>query len=151
VRIDFEDHVEKGRVGNQVADVTGTYKRCQCRQTTNQGALWIREQESDNQPPLFLMLKPEVSRTGPDISIVSRSLSHKDESAIVAVLPSDWQPCDAVRLEYWQFFGHNCLFPASSNLTLEHLYCAARTYKGAGETSLLQRLVGVDANAVFGS
>jgi hypothetical protein len=111
VKIDFEHYDEKARAGNEVTNVTGTYKRCQCRQTTNQGGLWIREQESDNKPPLFLMLKPEVSRTGPDIPIISRSLSHKDESAIVAVLPSDWQPCDAVRKWYWHFLRAQLFVP----------------------------------------
>ena len=102
-------------------NVSGTYLRSQCRQTVNQGALWIR----DGPPALYLILKPEVSRTGPDCAVISQSLSHDDTSCIVATLPANWQPCDALRPDLHvvpevQFNGWSnleemkCVVPASS-------------------------------------
>jgi hypothetical protein len=104
-----------------IVNVSGTYHRSQCRQTVNQGALWIR----DKSPALYLILKPEVSRTGPDCAVISQSLSHDDASCIVATLPANWQPCDALRPDLHvvpevQFNGWTnleemkCVVPASS-------------------------------------
>ena len=106
---------------NQSAQVSGTYKRSKCRQTINQAALWIREEA----PALYLLLKPEVSRTGPDIPIISRSLCHKDLTSIVATLPALWQPCDplacdtqlvkAVRFHAWSELPEmECLVPSTT-------------------------------------
>jgi hypothetical protein len=104
-----------------IEDVSGTYHRSQCRQTVNQGALWIR----DESPALYLILKPEVSRTGPDCAVISKSLSHDDTSCIVATLPATWQPCDALRPDLhvvsevqfngWSYLEEmKCVVPASS-------------------------------------
>jgi site-specific DNA-cytosine methylase len=75
-------------------DVDGTYKRASCRQTINQSALWIRECSSKS--PLYLVIKPNVGRTGPDTAIISGSISPDDVSDILVTLPTFWQPCDAL-------------------------------------------------------
>lgn len=76
--------------------VCGVYKRAGCRQTTNQSALWIKEDAGDDLPTTYILIKPNVNRTGPDAVIVSTSISHEDSSCILAVFPSSWQPCDAL-------------------------------------------------------
>ena len=101
----------------------GEYKRVGCRQTINQSALWIRA-ETDDSPCLYLMMMPEISRTGPDTAIISTSISYKDSSSILAVFPSNWQPCDAlvskyhtvrnVSLRNWKVFSMKCNIPESS-------------------------------------
>jgi hypothetical protein len=84
--------VEEGSDTSKKTDVSGTYKRAKCRQSANQGVIWIRKAF----PTLYLLLKPEVSRTGPDMPIISRSISHEDAASVVAILPEMWQPCDAL-------------------------------------------------------
>lgn len=76
--------------------VSGTYQRAGCRQTTNQSALWIKEDVGDGLPTTYVLIKPNVNRTGPDRAIVSTSISHEDTSCILAVFPLSWQPCDAL-------------------------------------------------------
>ena len=94
-------HVECAGSGNFVrSDVFGTYKRAQCRQTTNQSALWIKEGSTENEPCLYIVVKPNVNRTGPDTTIVTSSISHLDSSAVIAVLPWTWQPCDALNPKF---------------------------------------------------
>lgn len=73
--------------------VNGTYNRCECRQTINQSALWMR---SGDDEPLYLIIKPNVTRTGPDVAVISSSISPDDFSDIILTLPSSWQPCDAL-------------------------------------------------------
>lgn len=100
--------------------VGGTYIRADCRQTVNQDALWIRR----DGPPLHLLIKPQVSRTGPDFAIVSRSISATDDSSIVAILPEFWQPEDTLvdksqvikHVQFPEWFGLDrmqCLVPSS--------------------------------------
>lgn len=76
--------------------VSGTYKRAGCRQTTNQSALWIKEDTGDGIPTTYILIKPNANRTGPDRAIVSTSISHEDASCILAAFPPSWQPCDAL-------------------------------------------------------
>ena len=71
--------------------VIGTYVRANCRQTVNQGAVWIRKES----PVLYLLIQPEVSRTGPDFAVISKSICHDDASSVVASFPAMWQPSDA--------------------------------------------------------
>lgn len=72
--------------------ISGRYVRAGCRLTVNQNALWVREGAS----PLYLLVKPEVSRIGPDRVIISRSVSHSDRGDILACFPMFWDPCDAL-------------------------------------------------------
>jgi site-specific DNA-cytosine methylase len=76
--------------------LSGTYERARCRQTINQSALWIKRGTAKKPSALYLLIKPNIHRTGPDYAVISRSSSHKDTSSIVAVLPVDWQPSDAL-------------------------------------------------------
>jgi hypothetical protein len=75
--------------------IVGDFHRASCRQTTNQSALWVRK-GTGGRPPLYLLIQPNVHRTGPDRGILSFSTNHSDHSAIIAWLPRDWQPCDAL-------------------------------------------------------
>jgi hypothetical protein len=75
--------------------IEGKYVRVECKHAFNQDALWIRESTS-SKPAMYLMLKPCVSRTGPDVATVSTSLSYLDTTCVVAIFPLDWQPCDAL-------------------------------------------------------
>jgi hypothetical protein len=79
-----------------VQAVCGKYHRCGCRQTTNQSALWIKESTGDSNPTTYILIKPNIHRTGPDRAIVSTSISHEDVTNILAVFPTTWEPCDAL-------------------------------------------------------
>jgi len=101
----------------------GKYLRVACQHTVNQSALWIRHETMDN-PALYLLMKPEVSRTGPDVAIISTSLSHEDANNIVAIFPQNWEPSDSldskhhnvknVRIRNWSSLCMECLVPESS-------------------------------------
>ena len=116
----WKEWPEKLVVTGEKEAVTGTYLRASCRQTVNQGAVWIRTET----PQRFLLIKPEVSRTGPDFAIISKSISHEDASSVLATLPGSWQPCDAlvkdkekvkgVRFHEWlPLKNMKCLIPES--------------------------------------
>ena len=108
---------------SSIVDIRGTYERAECRQTVNQSALWIKAAEK-NVPTLYLLMKPEVSRTGPDKAVISSSLSHHDSSSIVAIFPINWEPNDSlnenlktvknIKLQKWQPFIMECKVPVSS-------------------------------------
>jgi len=76
--------------------IYGTYQRAGCRLTTNQSALWIKEDIGDGLPTMYILIQPNENRTGPDTVIVSSSISHKDTSCIRAIFPRSWDPCDAL-------------------------------------------------------
>ncbi|GKY91341.1 hypothetical protein MPSEU_000106300 [Mayamaea pseudoterrestris] len=75
--------------------VAGKYIRAKCRQTTNQSALWIRRSNSSDSD-LYLIIIPNVHRTGPDQLVISSSINYTDSASVVAIFPRDWQPCDAL-------------------------------------------------------
>lgn len=106
-------------------ELEGTYERARCKQTVNQNALWLKKGDGKGIPTLYILLKPEVSRTGPDTAIISTSVSHADSSCIRAIFPVDWEPCDAMRPELhevkhvklttWSpLSSMKCLVPAST-------------------------------------
>lgn len=76
-------------------DTLGDYQRAPCRQTTNQSALWIRTVPADA-PSMYILIQPNIHRIGPDQAVISLSSNHKDYTSNVAMLPRDWQPCDAL-------------------------------------------------------
>jgi hypothetical protein len=76
-------------------DILGDYQRAPCRQTTNQSALWVRTVPADALP-MYILIQPNIHRIGPDQAVISMSSNHKDYTSNVAVLPRDWQPCDAL-------------------------------------------------------
>lgn len=54
-----------------VKSFSGTYHRADCRQTSNQSALWIKDEvtssnSEDCSPACYILIKPNVNRTGPD-------------------------------------------------------------------------------------
>jgi len=73
--------------------LSGTYERASCEQTVNMNALWIRHR-TDNAPTLYLLIEPNVSRTGPDNAIITSSISYQSQY-VIAKFPHYWQPCDA--------------------------------------------------------
>lgn len=79
-------------VSNEHIDVSGDYVRASCRQTVNQSALWIRNGEASSDT-LYFLLQPNVNRCGPDRAIISSSSDFRDVAAIIAILPSNWDPC----------------------------------------------------------
>lgn len=72
---------------------------------------------------LYILVQPNVNRTGPDNVVVSSSLAHGDTSSILAVLPWTWQPSDAldpeakdvadVVMKNWIPVGVGCMVPRS--------------------------------------
>ncbi|CAB9508230.1 C-5 cytosine-specific DNA methylase [Seminavis robusta] len=102
--------------------VSGTYLRAACRQTTNQSALWIKQVEG--KPSIYLLMKPNVSRTGGDYAIITTSMDFTDTSCILAELDQYWQPGDAfdatnqrqaVRCQSWGALpGFECKIPKST-------------------------------------
>ena len=102
--------------------VFGTYKRADCRQTTNHSALWIKAGSADaSSEDVYILLKPNVNCTGPDHGIISTSLDHDDTSSILVDMNQAWQPCDALVAKHeeqtvtrhaWKPLGHfNCIVP----------------------------------------
>lgn len=96
--------------------LAGEYKRVGCEHTFNQSACWIRNQTNDA-PELYLLLKPDIGRTGPDVAIISSSSNFVDSSSILATFPLDWQPCDSllekhhsqkVSLSNWKDLSMKC-------------------------------------------
>lgn len=91
--------------GNAAAStICGNYIRANCRQTTNQSALWIRAADG-SKPALYLLMHPKISRNGPDYAVITSSMSHQDLSSILAVFPNSWQPCDALNSRLHQVKG----------------------------------------------
>lgn len=117
-----EIHVTASDDAKDTADfVSGTYKRADCRHSTNQSALWIKKGNTANPSSLYIMLKPNVNRIGPDYAVITTSLDHDDTSSILAVLPWKWQPSDAldpdsqdvanVSLKNWVPISMECMVP----------------------------------------
>lgn len=79
--------------GNEV--VEGRYEKTPCEHTTNMSSLWIREAKKGI-PAAYIIIRPNVHRTGPDQAIISSSISHEDSTSVLAVLPTYWQPSDAL-------------------------------------------------------
>jgi hypothetical protein len=102
--------------------IIGIYKRAKCRQTTNHSALWIKS-SGDQSTSVYILLKPNVNRTGPDRGIISTSMDHDDSTCILAELDTFWEPCDSlsaghqrqgVECSSWQAAPSvKCLVPAS--------------------------------------
>ena len=93
------------------ASIGGSYHRSTCRQTTNQSALWIRSGDTTR----YIIIKPNVHRTGPDECVLSESIDYNDSSSILAYFPRGWQPEDAfstgetevtLQLSNWQPLDH---------------------------------------------
>ncbi len=79
---------------DEACGIDGSYERADCEHTMNMNALWIRK-SSGNEPTMYILIKPNVVRTGPVRAIISTSMDY-DDSHIVASLPTTWQPCDAL-------------------------------------------------------
>lgn len=116
-----EELLIDGDDSEDTKSVIGTYVRANCRQTVNQGAVWIRKES----PALYLLIQPEVSRTGPDFAVISKSICHDDASSVVATFPAMWQPSDAlvketqkvkaVKFNRWfSIESMKCLIPESN-------------------------------------
>ena len=83
---------------DQASTLGGTYERTGCKHTFNQNACWIRK-KTTSEPELYLLIKPDVSRVGPDIGMLSTSSDHNDTTSVLATLRPQWQPCDALNQE----------------------------------------------------
>ena len=81
------------------SEIDGEYRRVSCRQTTNQSALWIRTADG-GESPLYILLKPNVGRTGPDVAVVSKSIAWDDFDAILVEFPVSWNPSNALLEKY---------------------------------------------------
>ena len=74
--------------------ICGIYEHACCHQTMNQLALWIKRGDPREQS-LYIVISLNINRMGPDRALVS-SLIDGDVSLMAAILPMDWQPCDAL-------------------------------------------------------
>lgn len=99
IKITRDEPNLSGKEGEVASLLEGTYISVECEHTINQNALWIRK-SSGKKPTLYLLLKPDVARTGPDVGIISTSVSYEDTTHVLAYLPSSWQPCDALIPKY---------------------------------------------------
>ena len=111
--------IDDGRMDDSDVNVGGTYIRVGCLHTFNQNACWIRK-ETDSSPELYFLIKPDVSRNGPDSCIISSSSCYGDVSSILATLPWEWQPCDALKEEL-----QHVKVATHSTLELKHMKCLA--------------------------
>ena len=75
--------------------ILGAYSRKNCQQTTNQSALWVKD-NGKNEEATYILLKPNVSRTGPDSAVISLSIDHNESSFFLCSIDRNWQPCDAL-------------------------------------------------------
>lgn len=98
-------------------NICGKYIRAKCRQSTNQSALWIKP-GTGSIPTLYFIMKPNVNRTGPDVGIITSSILFQDVSSILAVLPVNWQPCNALLPKY-----QNVTVSLKNWITLKNLEC----------------------------
>jgi len=73
----------------------GEYISRKCKHVVPHDALWVRK-GCDGMPTLYLIFKPDVVRTGPDVAIITTSLSYEDTTHILAYLPLHWQPSDSL-------------------------------------------------------
>ena len=160
----------KGSAGD-ASRINGQYVRASCRQTMNQSALW-RKRGVVDQETLFLVIRPNVNRTGPDRAVITSSLDHSAHSCIVAEFPTFWQPCDAsetktetLTIRQWEVLhcGMGCQVPPSAlsvscspeqpdlffvkNLTDSQIttFCCGRTPEGPAK---LNAVSGQDAQQV---
>ena len=126
----------------------GKYIRVRCQQTINQSACWIRKQ-SNSASELYLLLKPDVGRTGPDVAVISSSIDATFSSSIIATFPLDWQPSDAlikktnsvanVSLSIWKDLVMTC-FAFTTTCTVES--------PKIDDSSLLVRINGLSENDI---
>jgi len=75
--------------------VDGRYILAPCEQTVNMSSLWMRESKI-GQEKTYLIMQPNVHRVGPDRAVITTSICHLDSTSIVALLPTFWEPSDAL-------------------------------------------------------
>jgi hypothetical protein len=102
--------------------IEGCYERADCRQSVPHSALWIKP-GLEGEQALYILLLPNVNRTGPDMGIISSSCNCHDFSSVIAVFPKFWQPCDALNeklhaqtleLKNWEAVAKlQCMIPDS--------------------------------------
>ena len=118
--------IEDGTMYDGDVSLGGKYVRLGCNHTFNQNACWIRR-KTDSAPELYFLIKPDVSRNGPDSAIISSSSCHDDVCSIIVTLPWTWQPCDAlvdenrvkVAVSHWSPLQKlKCLVP-KTNLSVD--------------------------------
>lgn len=85
-------------------EINGEYLLAPCEQTTNMSSLWIRKAQNDL-PKMYIIIKPNVERTGSDRAIVTKSIKHGDHSSVIAEFPVTWQPSDALSAKYHSVKG----------------------------------------------
>jgi len=112
--------IDDDRMDDSDVNLGGTYTRVGCLHTFNQNACWVRK-ETDNSPELYILIRPDVSRNGPDTAIISTSSCHSDVSSVLATLPWQWQPCDALKEKLQDV--HNVKVAANS--AIESMKCFA--------------------------
>eukprot|EP00536_Pseudo-nitzschia_multiseries_P018197 jgi/Psemu1/54535/gm1.54535_g len=68
----WEEWPSEIHVCNVSEKINGLYMKLSCLQTTPHSALW-RKQSSNGEGSLYIVLKPNVSRMGPDVGVITSS------------------------------------------------------------------------------
>lgn len=74
--------------------VNGTYRKLGCQQTIVLSALWRRDGTED-QPPMYLYLRPDVIRSGLDVAVFAPTPAYEDSMEICEL--HDWIPENALK------------------------------------------------------
>jgi site-specific DNA-cytosine methylase len=77
--------------GNSI--VAGTYHRLSCRHTVVHSALWRRDRVGE-EPDLYILIRPDVVRSGLDTAVISRTPSYRDIMEVCEL--EDWIPENAL-------------------------------------------------------
>ena len=76
--------------------VDGTYRRLTCRHTLVHSALWRRD-SSGEKPVLYILIRPDIVRSGLDTAVISRTPSYNDTMDVCELF--DWIPENALQPE----------------------------------------------------
>lgn len=75
--------------GDENELVNGTYAKMSCQHTVVLSALWRRD-ETESSPAMYLYIRPDVMRSGLDVTVISTTPSYSDRMEICEV--KDWIP-----------------------------------------------------------
>eukprot|EP00584_Thalassiosira_punctigera_P025640 CAMPEP_0172555300 /NCGR_PEP_ID=MMETSP1067-20121228/58342_1 /TAXON_ID=265564 ORGANISM="Thalassiosira punctigera, Strain Tpunct2005C2" /NCGR_SAMPLE_ID=MMETSP1067 /ASSEMBLY_ACC=CAM_ASM_000444 /LENGTH=2498 /DNA_ID=CAMNT_0013343815 /DNA_START=188 /DNA_END=7684 /DNA_ORIENTATION=+ len=79
--------------GDDDNTVNGTYKKLPCQHTVVHSALWRRD-ATDTSPALYIYIRPDVMRSGLDVTVISTTPSYRDCMEICEL--NDWIPENAL-------------------------------------------------------
>lgn len=79
--------------GDSSNRVNGTYRRLSCQQTVVHSALWRRE-ATDDEPTMYIYIRPDVLRSALDVAVISPTPCYRDGMEVCEL--HDWIPENAL-------------------------------------------------------